>query len=100
MNILSTRCQKPDASKGACPVLKERCPLVTRASTLTNKISNRIKDILGKTKDYCAFLHSEKGDGWRFYLLEGPEVEKFLAHRGLQLLLTLYIVQPLLVSPR
>ncbi len=38
-----------------------------------NKISNRIKNILGKSKDCCAFLHSEKGDGWRFYLLEDPK---------------------------
>ena len=28
--------------------------------------------MLGKTNDCCAFLQMEKGDGWRFYLLEGP----------------------------
>ncbi len=71
-----------------------------------NKISNRIKDIenvrqlaqrvaciarrsrsasiMGKTlraqaKDCCAFLRQEKGDGWRFYLLEGPKLKQIVA---------------------
>ena len=54
---------------------------------LNNKISNLIKDIknarqMGKTKDCCALLQQEKGDGWRFYLLESPNAGNIEVNTG------------------